>query len=91
MHPRALNAGCPVCCGVKYPGDTLDECTQRSYVDWGPSSMSRVRNGDALVGGVEILGGGPDPSLSRSGEGFAGERVHVCTFENSSESDLGLG
>lgn len=54
--------------------------------------MSLVGNGDALVGGVKILGG---PSLSRSGERFAGdyfgERVHVCTVENSSESDVESG
>lgn len=65
MHPCTLNAGC---CGIMSPGDTLvvaDELDERSYVYWGPSSMSRVRNGDALVGGVKITG-----NLSLSGERF---------------------
>lgn len=102
MHPCAPNAGYPVCCGIKYPDDTPvvtdepDEPDERmyrsyppSYVNSEPSPMSRVRNGDALVGGVKIMGVGWNPSLSdeRFG-GCFGERLRA---ENSSESDLGLG
>lgn len=75
MHPCAPNVGQPAaCCDVKYLGDKPvadigadglggggGRCIYiPSYAKWGASSTSRVRNGDALVGGVNTMGVGWD-------------------------------
>lgn len=65
MHPCAPNVGQPAaCCDVKYLGDKPvadigadGGCMYLpSYAKWETSSTSRVRNADALVGGVNTMG-----------------------------------